>query len=63
VGPVGGKGRPSVGKVREWYVESRRLQGCSPHLCRLKTDELTPVSKYLTYQSHAGDMGLVSLVV
>jgi hypothetical protein len=22
------KWRPSVGKVREWYVESRHLQGC-----------------------------------
>jgi hypothetical protein len=22
---VGGKGRPSVGKVREWYIESWRL--------------------------------------
>jgi hypothetical protein len=28
------------------YVESRHLQGCSPHLCRLSTDGLAPVSKY-----------------
>jgi hypothetical protein len=32
-GPVGEKGRPSVGKVREWYVESWRL-------CQLRTDGL-----------------------
>jgi hypothetical protein len=42
VGPVGGKGRPSVGKVRKWYVESRRLQGCSPRLCQLSTYGLAP---------------------
>jgi hypothetical protein len=53
VGPLGGKGRPSVGKVREWYVESRHLQGCSPRLCRLRT----PVSKHWTYGSHTGIYG------
>jgi hypothetical protein len=26
VGPVGEKGRPSVGKVGEWYMESRHLE-------------------------------------
>jgi hypothetical protein len=40
------KGRQLVGKVGEWYVESQHLQGCSPCLCRLKTDGLTHVSKY-----------------
>jgi hypothetical protein len=39
-GPLGGKWRPLVGKVGEWYVESQHLQGCSPHLCRLRTDAL-----------------------
>jgi hypothetical protein len=43
-------------------VESRRLQGCNPRLCRLRTDGLIPVSKYLTYRSHVGDMGPVSLI-
>jgi hypothetical protein len=51
-----------VGKVRECYVESWHLQGCSPRLCRLRTNGLAPVSKYWTYRSHAGDMGPVSLV-
>jgi hypothetical protein len=55
--PLGGKWRPSVGKVREWYVESRHLQSCSPHLCQLRTDELAPVSKYWTYWSHTGIYG------
>jgi hypothetical protein len=45
-GPIGGKGRSSVGKVGEWYVESHRLQGCSRRLCRLRTDGLAYVSKY-----------------
>jgi hypothetical protein len=62
MGPIGGKGRPSVGKVREWYVESRHLQGCSPCLCRLRTDGLAPASKYWTYRSHPSDIGPVSLV-
>jgi hypothetical protein len=62
VGPVGGKGRPSVGKVEEWYVESWWLQGCSPRLCRLRTNGLAPVSKYWMYRLHAGDMGPLSLV-
>jgi hypothetical protein len=56
------RGGLPVGKVGEWYVESRRRQGCSPRLCRLRTDGLTPVSKYWTYRSHAGDMSPVSLV-
>jgi hypothetical protein len=30
------------------------LQGCSLRLCRLRTDGLTPVSKYWTYRSYAG---------
>jgi hypothetical protein len=49
----------------EWnlYMESRRLQDCSPRLCRLRTDGLVTTSKCWTYRSHAGDMGPVSLVV
>jgi hypothetical protein len=38
--------------VREWYVESRHLHGCSPSLCLLRTDGLAPTSKYLMYRSH-----------
>jgi hypothetical protein len=60
--PLGQKGRQMVGKVGEWYVKSRHLQDCSPHLCQLSTDGLAPTSKYWTYRSHASDMGLVSLV-
>jgi hypothetical protein len=44
-------------------MASRHLQGCSPRLCQLRTIRLAPMSKYWTYRSHAGDMGLVSLVV
>jgi hypothetical protein len=36
----------SVGKVGECDVASQHLQGCSPRLCRLRTDELALVSKY-----------------
>jgi hypothetical protein len=45
-GALRGKWRQLVGKVREWYVASRHLQGCSPRLCRLRTDGLAPVRKY-----------------
>jgi hypothetical protein len=43
-------------------VTSWHLQGCTPHLCQLRTDGLAPASKYWTYQSHTGDMDPVSLV-
>jgi hypothetical protein len=43
--------------VGEWYVASWRLKGCSPCLCWLRTDGLTPTSKYSTYRSHAGVYG------
>jgi hypothetical protein len=46
-----------VGKVRDWYVVSRYIQGCSPCLCWLRTDGLAPVSKYWTYWSNAGVYG------
>jgi hypothetical protein len=48
-GPVGESRGPSVGKDGKSDVESRHLQDCSPHLYRLRTDGLDPVSKYLTY--------------
>jgi hypothetical protein len=62
-GAFRGKGIQLIGKVRKWYVESRHLEGCSPRLCRLRTDGLAPVSKYWIYRSHAGDIGLVNIVV
>jgi hypothetical protein len=46
MGPLGGKWKLLVGKVGEWFVESRHLQGCSPRLCRLRTDGLALASKY-----------------
>jgi hypothetical protein len=45
VGPLAESVGPLVGKVGESDVESRHLQGCRPHLCRLRTDGLSPVSK------------------
>jgi hypothetical protein len=57
VRPLGGKWRPSIGNVGEWYVANRHLQGCSPRLCQLRTDELAPASMYWTYQSFAGVYG------
>jgi hypothetical protein len=60
--PLGGKWRPLARKVGEWFVESQHLQCCSPHLCQLRTNGLALMSKYWTYRSHVGDMGLVSLV-
>jgi hypothetical protein len=57
VGPLGGKWRQLVGKVREWYVASWHLQGCSPRLCRFRIDGLSPMSKYWTYRSPASIYG------
>jgi hypothetical protein len=45
-GPVGESEGLLVGKGEKSDVESRHLQGCSPNLCRLRTDGLTPTSKY-----------------
>jgi hypothetical protein len=57
-----GSGGPSVGKGGECDVEGRHIQGCSPYRHRLRIDGLVPVSKYWTYWSHAGVMGLISPV-
>jgi hypothetical protein len=35
-----------VWKVGECDVPSQHLQGCSPHLCPLRTDGLASVSMY-----------------
>jgi hypothetical protein len=51
-----------LGRLGSGYVVNRHLQGYSPRLCRLRIVRLTPVSKYWTYRSHAGDMGPVNLV-
>jgi hypothetical protein len=55
--PLSEKWRQLVRKVGEWYVASRHLQGCSPRLCRLRTDGLASANKYWTYWSHAGVYG------
>jgi hypothetical protein len=44
--PLGEKWRLLVGKIGECDVERWHLQGCRPRLCRLRTDGLTPTSKY-----------------
>jgi hypothetical protein len=44
--PLGESGGPTTGKGGESDVESQDLQGCSPHLCWLRTDGLVLVSKY-----------------
>jgi hypothetical protein len=38
------------------------LGDCSPRLCQLRINGLTPVSKYWMYWSHVGDMVPVNLV-
>jgi hypothetical protein len=55
-------GGPSIRKGGEYDVERRSLQDCSSRLCRLRTDELVPMSKYWMYWPHTGDMGPPSLV-
>jgi hypothetical protein len=53
------------GLCGDWITGERAgpLGGCSPRMCRLRTDGWPPVSKYWMYRSHTGDMGPISLVV
>jgi hypothetical protein len=44
----------------ECDVESQSLQGCSLHLCQLRTEELVTASKYWTYWSHSSVHRLVN---
>jgi hypothetical protein len=62
-GPLGESGDSWWERSGSGYVASQHPQGCSLWLCRLRTVRLAPVSKFWTYRSHAGEMGLVSLVV
>jgi hypothetical protein len=61
-GPLGGKCTTVDWESQGVVLASQHLQGCSPRLCRLRTDGLAPVSKYWMYRSHAGDMSPVNLV-
>jgi hypothetical protein len=63
VRPLGGKWRQLVGKVREWYVASRHLQGCIPRLRRLRTDGLAPWACIERIDGMLVFMDPVSLVV
>jgi hypothetical protein len=45
-GAIRESGGPSIGKGGESDMKSRHLQGCIPHLCRLRTDGLAPARKY-----------------
>jgi hypothetical protein len=58
-----GKGDNWLGRSGSGYVVSRHHQCCILRLCRLRTIRLAPMSKYWTYWSHAGDIGLVNRVV
>jgi hypothetical protein len=49
-GATRGKGRQLVGKVREWYVESRHLQGCSPPPVSVKDHSVGPREQVLNVQ-------------
>jgi hypothetical protein len=62
VGPLEERGRLSVRKGGECDVKSRYPQGCSPGLCRWRTNGLASMGKYWTYWSHIGVMSPVSLV-
>jgi hypothetical protein len=62
-GLLGGSMEYSEGNGGESVVAIPRFLCGSPHLCRLRTEGLVPVSNYWMYRSHASDMGLVSLVV
>jgi hypothetical protein len=57
-GHWGGSVEHSEGKGRESAVAILRFLCGSPHMCRLRTEGLIPVSKYWTYRSHANVYGL-----
>jgi hypothetical protein len=59
-GHLGGPVEYSEGKGGESVMAILRFLCGSSRLCRLKTEGLVPVSKYWTYQSHAGVMGPVN---
>jgi hypothetical protein len=59
---LGGPVEHSEGKGGENVVAILMFLCGSPHLCRLRTEGLIPVSKYWTYRLHAGDMSPVSQV-
>jgi hypothetical protein len=59
-GQLGGPVEHLEGKCGESVVAIPRFLCGSPCLCWLRSERLIPVSKYRTYRSHAGDMGLVS---
>jgi hypothetical protein len=61
VGPLGRSVEQSEGKDRESVVAIPRFLCGSPHLYRLRTEGLVPVSKYWTYRSHAGVYGPIKL--
>jgi hypothetical protein len=61
-GPLEERGDSWLGRSGSGYVVNRHLQYCSPRLCWLRTIRLVPMSKYWTYRSHVGDMGLINLV-
>jgi hypothetical protein len=46
MGPLGGSVEYSEGKDGESAVAISRFLCCSPHLYRLRTEGLVPVSKY-----------------
>jgi hypothetical protein len=56
-GLLGECGGLSFEKDGESDVENQNLQGDSPYLCLLSTDELATTSKYWMYRSHARYMG------
>jgi hypothetical protein len=56
-GHLGGLVEHSEGKGKESAVVIPRFLRVSPHLCRLRTEGLLPVSKYWMYQAHASVYG------
>jgi hypothetical protein len=46
-----------MGRLRVDCFHIRSSEGGSPHLCRLRTDRLTPVNKIVYVPAHTGFMG------
>jgi hypothetical protein len=56
-GQLGESGEYQIGRVRVAYFHIWSSEGGSPHLCQLRTNHLTPVSKSDYVLAHTGFMG------
>jgi hypothetical protein len=55
-GQLGESGEYRMGRSESGPFDIQNFDGGSPHLCRLRTDRLAPVSKFDYVLAHTGHM-------